>query len=263
MQARDEQAPSTKPTESTLGASSRPESLHYRNMPSWTEEDWRMLMGDAWYALLAPELKKDYMQRLLRFVAHDACSHRIFPPEPLLFRALKETPPSAVKVLILGQDPYHGLGQACGIAFSVPDGVKLPPSLVNIYKELAGDGFPQYTYISKQSGDLTKWVRQGVMLLNTSLTVRENTASSHSKQGWEVFTDECIRRVNDSQAPVAFVLWGAHAQSKKKLITNPIHKVFESVHPSPLSAHRGFFGSRVFSRVNRFLVQAGREPIQW
>ena len=176
-----------------------------------------------------------------------------------IFNALKYTPYSSVKAVILGQDPYHEPGQAHGLAFSVKEGTRLPPSLQNIYKELKTDlGIPPVS-----CGELTGWAKQGVLLMNTALTVRRAQANSHKGKGWEIFTDEVIKKLNEREEPIAFILWGANARSKKQLITNPIHGIFESAHPSPLSAYNGFFGSRVFSRVNFFLMENGVPPINW
>lgn len=212
-----------------------------------------------WNPLLRTEFDKDYWKQLQRFVADERSRAEVFPPASETFAALHLTPFAAVKVLILGQDPYHGPGQAHGLCFSVRDGVAPPPSLQNIYKELHDDlGCPAPT-----SGDLTAWAVQGVLLLNAVLTVRARSAGSHANKGWETFTDEVIRTVSAKPERVVFILWGAYARRKKALIDRTRHVVIESAHPSPLSAHNGFFGSRPFSTANRALVEAGREPIRW
>jgi len=183
----------------------------------------------------------------------------IYPPKDLIFNALKLTPYSDVKVVIVGQDPYHGKGEAHGLSFSVQDGVKLPPSLKNIYKELESD----LKIKPSLSGDLTKWAKQGVLLLNATLTVKKDSPASHSKIGWEPFTDYIIRKLNSKKEPIVFILWGNFARSKKKYITNSKHLIIESVHPSPFSASNGFFGSRPFSKTNNFLKENKIEPIDW
>jgi uracil-DNA glycosylase len=212
-----------------------------------------------WNPILREELAKPYWQELQRFVAEERASGTVFPPEDEVFAALHLTPYADVKVLILGQDPYHGPGQAHGLCFSVRDGVAPPPSLVNVFKELQADlGFPPPNH-----GCLDHWARQGVLLLNATLTVRARAAASHQGKGWETFTDAVIRAVNDKPERVVFILWGASARRKKALVDRRRHTVIESAHPSPLSAHNGFFGSRPFSRANEALVAAGREPVDW
>ncbi len=216
-------------------------------------------IGNDWDTVIGGEFQKEYYLKLREFLKAEYSSCTVFPNMHDIFNALKLTPYSAVKAVILGQDPYHEPGQAHGLSFSVREGTALPPSLVNIYKELENDvGIPP-----SRKGDLTSWAKQGVLLLNTSLTVRRGQANSHKGRGWEIFTDEIIRKLNQRETPIAFILWGANARSKKQLITNPIHGIFESAHPSPLSAYNGFFGSRVFSRVNRFLVENEIPPIDW
>ena len=212
-----------------------------------------------WNPLLRDELAKPYYTQLKEFVRGERERHRVFPPEPEVFTALHETPHAATKVVILGQDPYHGAGQAHGLCFSVRHGVRPPPSLQNIFKELRDDlgtAVPAH-------GNLTAWARRGVLLLNTTLTVREGQAGSHQGKGWETFTDRIISIVNDKPDPVVFVLWGSHARRKKSLLTNARHSVIESAHPSPLSAHNGFLGSRPFSRINEALEQSGSTAIDW
>ena len=197
--------------------------------------------------------------QLLEFVAAERAEYTVYPEHDQVFRALHLTPYAETKVFILGQDPYHGPGQANGLAFSVSDGVKVPPSLQNIHKELESDlGVPRPSH-----GQLEPWARQGVLLLNATLTVRARTAASHQKQGWETFTDQVISAVNNKTDRVVFILWGSTARKKKALIDRSRHVVIESPHPSPLSAHRGFFGSRPFSAANKALVAAGREPVDW
>ena len=183
----------------------------------------------------------------------------MFPPQNEVFNALHETPFASVRVVILGQDPYHGAGQAHGLCFSVRRGVAVPPSLRNIHAELRSDlGIDPPSH-----GDLSAWARRGVLLLNTTLTVREGQAGSHQGRGWETFTDRVIETVNERNERTVFVLWGGHARKKKALVTNPVHAVIESAHPSPLSAHNGFLGSRPFSRANAALVEAGLAPVDW
>ena len=216
-------------------------------------------IGNDWDAVIGGEFEKEYYLKLREFLKAEYSSRKIFPSMYDIFNALKLTPYSAVKAVILGQDPYHEPGQAHGLSFSVRDGTALPPSLKNIYKELESDvGIP-----AAQTGDLTPWAKQGVLLMNAVLTVRQGQASSHKGMGWEIFTDEVIKKLNEREEPIAFILWGAFARSKKAFITNPVHGIFESAHPSPLSAFNGFFGSKVFSRVNRFLVENEIPPIDW
>lgn len=216
------------------------------------------LIPPPWKPGLAEHCKSETHRRLAEFIEEERASTDIFPPAEDVFTALQLTPPERVRVLILGQDPYHNHGQAHGLSFSVPEGTKLPPSLRNILKERESDlGMPPATV-----GDLTNWARQGVLLLNTVLTVRAHEANSHQKRGWEAFTDEVISIVNQ-QENVAFVLWGKPAQKKAKLVDADRHLLIESAHPSPLSARRGFIGSRPFSRINEYLVSQGQSPIDW
>jgi uracil-DNA glycosylase len=196
---------------------------------------------------------------LQTFLAADRSAHEVFPPAEQVFAAFQRTPPTQVKVVILGQDPYHGPGQAHGLCFSVPAGVALPPSLRNIFKELQADqGTP-----APRQGCLFSWADQGVLLLNATLTVRSGDAGSHQGQGWEQFTDQVIVSVNSFADPVVFILWGAAARKKRAMIDQQRHHVIESAHPSPLSAYRGFFGSAPFSQANAVLIAAGRSPIAW
>jgi uracil-DNA glycosylase len=212
-----------------------------------------------WNPLLRHEFAKPYWADLQTFVAEERARHQVFPPPEEVFAALHQTPYASVKVLILGQDPYHGPGQAHGLCFSVRPGVAVPPSLRNIHAELASDlGIEPPNH-----GCLDAWTRQGVLLLNTSLTVRAHQAASHQRKGWETFTDEVIRAVDAKDERVVFILWGAAARKKKALIDLHRHAVIESAHPSPLSAHNGFFGSRPFSRANAALEAAGRDPVDW
>ena len=212
-----------------------------------------------WNPLLNAELAKPYWAELNRFVADERGRHAVFPPPADVFAALHLTPFAEVKALILGQDPYHGPGQAHGLCFSVRPGVPLPPSLRNIFTELEAD----LGIAPPSHGCLDHWAQQGVLLLNTTLTVRAHQAASHQGRGWEQFTDEVMRAVNAKPARVVFILWGAAARKKRTLIDTSRHVIIESAHPSPLSAHNGFFGSRPFSRTNDALVAAGRTPIDW
>ncbi len=212
-----------------------------------------------WNPLLRGEFAKAYWHDLQHFVATERLTQDVFPPTEQVFAALHLTPYSSVKAVILGQDPYHGPGQAHGLCFSVASGVSRPPSLVNVCKELESDlGIDTGT-----SGSLQAWAKQGVLLLNTTLTVRRGAAASHQGHGWETFTDEVLRVVNAKPETVVFILWGSAARSKKRLIDTSRHVVIESAHPSPLSAHRGFLGSKPFSAANHALVAAGRDPIDW
>ncbi|VEJ34771.1 Uracil-DNA glycosylase [Aedoeadaptatus ivorii] len=217
-----------------------------------------MIFGNDWDIYLKDEMEKPYYRDLRRLLAEEYRNFTVYPPAKDVFRAMKLTPFADTKVVLLGQDPYHGPGQAQGLSFSVDRNMPLPPSLKNIYKELEDD-----TGICRKEGDLTDWAKQGVLLLNTTLTVRHKQPMSHAKIGWELFTDRVIRLVGEKEDPVVFLLWGGHARSKKKLIERKNHLVIESPHPSPLSAYRGFFGSRCFSRTNDFLTAEGEEPIDW
>ena len=213
----------------------------------------------TWNEILAEEMQKDYYQELQAFVQKRRAEVRVFPEEKNVFNTLELTPFESVKVVILGQDPYHGFGQAHGLSFSVQKGIPFPPSLRNIYKELQediGGDFPT-------EGDLSHWAKQGVLLLNTVLTVEEGNANSHKGKGWERLTNRLIESLNELKHPVIFILWGKPAQDKEKLIINPNHVILKAPHPSPLSAYRGFFGSKPFSRVNDILIQQGQTPIRW
>ncbi len=213
----------------------------------------------TWQPVLQEELQQPYIAELEQFVEQQRGAHTVFPPPEEVFTALELTPYEDVRVFLLGQDPYHGPGQAHGLCFSVKPGVKPPPSLANIYKEMATDigaTIPGHGY-------LTHWASQGVLMLNAVLTVRQAAANSHKGKGWEKFTDAIIRKVNEKQEPVVFLLWGGYARKKVKLIDANRHIVIESAHPSPLSARNGFFGSKPFSKVNQALSQAGHKPIDW
>ncbi len=216
-------------------------------------------ISNDWLIPLKPEFSKPYYKKLYQKVNEEYAHYQIFPPADDIFNAFALTPLEKVKVVILGQDPYHGDGQAHGLCFSVKPDVEIPPSLVNIYKELQADCG---CYIPN-NGYLTKWAEQGVLLLNTVLTVRAHQANSHRGIGWEEFTNAAIRILNEQDRPMVFVLWGRPAQMKKSMLSNPKHLILEAPHPSPLSAYRGFFGSRPFSRANQYLEQNGLKPIDW
>lgn len=213
---------------------------------------------NSWDEVLSDEFKSEYYLKLREFLKKEYFSRTIYPPMNDIFNALKLTPYEKVKVVILGQDPYHEKGQAEGLCFSVPKGVKTPPSLVNIFKEIKDD-----LNIDNLSPELSCWAKQGVLLLNTSLTVREGQANSHSGKGWEILTDAIIKKLNDRKQPIVFLLWGANARSKAAFITNKNHLVLSAAHPSPLSAYNGFFGCKHFSKTNEFLIKNGIEPIDW
>lgn len=217
-----------------------------------------MIQND-WLEPLKPEFRKPYYAELFRFVQNEYATRKIFPPADDIFNAFHLTPLHEVKVVILGQDPYHNDGQAHGLCFSVKPDVDIPPSLVNIYQELHDD---LGCYIPN-NGCLTKWAEQGVLLLNTVLTVRAHQANSHRGVGWEEFTDAAIRILNEQARPIVFILWGSPAQKKAQMLHNPKHLILKAPHPSPLSAYRGFFGSRPFSQTNDFLIKNGLTPIDW
>ena len=217
------------------------------------------MIDNDWLPELGAEFRKPYYKKLYEFVKQEYNTTQVFPPSDDIFNAFHLTPLSEVKVVIIGQDPYHEPGQAHGLCFSVKPGVDIPPSLVNIYKELQDD---LGCYIPN-NGYLVKWAKQGVLMLNTVLTVRAHRANSHHGQGWEEFTDAAIRALNKQNRPIVFILWGRPAQMKKSMLDNPNHLILEAPHPSPLSAYRGFFGSRPFSRTNQFLKEHGAEPIDW
>lgn len=217
------------------------------------------ILKNDWQNLLEDEFKKDYYLKLRQFLINEYKSKTIYPNMYDIFNALHYTAYKDVKVVILGQDPYHGPNQAHGLSFSVKPGVPAPPSLINIYKELNSD---LGCYIPN-NGHLKKWTDQGIMLLNTVLTVRAGQANSHKSMGWEQFTDKIISLLNYREDPIVFILWGSNAQSKLNIINNPNHYIIKSVHPSPLSAHKGFFGSKPFSKANNFLTSTGKEAIDW
>ncbi|MBQ9084411.1 MAG: uracil-DNA glycosylase [Clostridia bacterium] len=216
-------------------------------------------IGNDWDKLLAEEFGKEYYLKLREFLKTEYFSKRIYPPMEDIFNALRYTSYENTRVVILGQDPYHGAGQAHGLCFSVKAGVAFPPSLKNIFKELENDlGVP-----APPTGELNGWAKQGVLLLNTTLTVREGQPQSHKGQGWEILTDRIIDLLNKKESPVVFLLWGGNARAKKALINNPRHLVLECAHPSPLSAYSGFFGCRHFSKANQFLASNGANVIDW
>ena len=215
------------------------------------EESWKKELHDEW--------SKDYFVRLTNFVRNEYATKQIFPPGRQIFAAFNATPFNEVKVVILGQDPYHDVGQANGLCFSVNDGIQFPPSLRNIFQEIHNDiGSP-----IPQSGDLTRWAKQGVLLLNATLTVEAHKAASHQRQGWEQFTDEVISHLSNHRQNLVFILWGSYAISKRSLIDPDKHLILTSVHPSPLSAYRGFFGNKHFSKANNYLIEHGKTPITW
>lgn len=216
------------------------------------------LIGNDWDTILEKEFEKDYYKNLRIFLNNEYSSQTIFPPAKDIYNALRITPYNEVKVLILGQDPYHEENQAHGLAFSVNKGIQIPPSLLNIYKELNSD---LNTYIP-DNGYLIKWAKQGVLLLNTVLTVEAHKANSHKGKGWETLTDAIISSLNNKEDMV-YILWGRNARNKTKLITNPNHLILESAHPSPLSAYNGFFGSKPFSKTNEYLIKNNLSPIDW
>ena len=217
------------------------------------------MLGNDWDLVLKDEINKDYFKKLITFVKSEYDKKTIYPKKAEIFKAFRNTSYKDTKVVILGQDPYHGENQAEGLSFSVKVGVSKPPSLQNIFKELHDDlgcSIPEY-------GSLVKWSEEGVLLLNTVLTVEKDKAASHKDIGWETFTDSVIKKLNEKNTPVVFILWGNFARSKKKLITNNIHFIIESPHPSPFSAYTGFFGSKPFSKTNNFLISKGLKPINW
>lgn len=214
---------------------------------------------ESWKEVLSPEFKKDYFIRLTDFVRQEYQTTTVYPPGKLIFNAFNLCPYPKVKVVIIGQDPYHGPGQAHGLCFSVNDGVPFPPSLQNIFKEIQGDlGSP-----IPETGNLTRWAEQGVLMLNATLTVRAHQAGSHQRRGWEEFTDAAIRALAENREHLVFILWGTYAQKKGAFISRDRHLVLTSVHPSPLSAYHGFFGNKHFSRANAYLEAHGETPIVW
>ena len=216
------------------------------------------MIGNNWDNVLKDIFESNYFKELMDKVNNEYETKTIYPKREDLFKALINTDYNDVKVVIVGQDPYHGEGEAMGLSFSVNDGIKLPPSLKNIYKELFND-----LGITRLSGDLTDWTKQGVLLLNSTLTVIKDTPASHSKIGWDLFTDEIIKKVNEKDTPVVFILWGNFAKTKRDLINNPKHLIIESPHPSPFSARTGFFDSKPFSKTNEFLKKNGIKEVDW
>ncbi|MBP1639237.1 MAG: ung [Bacteroidetes bacterium] len=214
---------------------------------------------EGWKHKLAPEFAKQYFETLTHFVKEEYSKGPIYPPAKLIFNAFDLCPFEKVKVVIIGQDPYHGPGQAHGLCFSVPDGIEFPPSLVNIFKEISDD----LHAVAPASGNLERWAQQGVLLLNATLTVKAHQAGSHQNKGWEQFTDAAIRVLNDEKEHLVFMLWGSYAQRKCEFIDRQRHLVLQSPHPSPLSAYRGFFGNGHFSKANAYLSENGLEPINW
>ncbi|MBN2610742.1 MAG: uracil-DNA glycosylase [Bacteroidales bacterium] len=213
----------------------------------------------SWKEILKDEFNSDYFALLKEFLVEEKSKSEVYPPGNLIFNAFNLTPFDKVRIVLLGQDPYHGRGQAHGLCFSVPDGVAPPPSLVNIFKELNSDlGIPVPV-----SGNLEKWARQGILLLNATLTVRANQAGSHQGKGWELFTDSVIKKVSDLKAGIIFILWGRYAQAKESLIDTKKHYILKAAHPSPFSAYNGFFGCRHFSKTNELLTRHAFEPIDW
>ena len=216
------------------------------------------MINKKWDVILKDEMNKDYFKKLGAFVKNEYKTKVVFPPYENVFDALRFTDYDEVKVIVLGQDPYHGEGEAHGLCFSVREGVRKPPSLLNILKELHAD-----LNIKRDTSDLTDWAKQGVLLLNSLMTVERDKPLSHKDKGWEIFTDAIIKSLNEREEPVIFLLWGSYARSKKEYITNPRHHIIESVHPSPLSANRGFFGSKPFSKINAILEKNNKEKINW
>ncbi len=217
------------------------------------------MIGNNWDNILNSVWKSEGFKKFYSIVEQEYNKKTIFPPKNYVFNALKLTPYENVKVVIMGQDPYHGVGEAHGLSFSVQDGIKLPPSLKNIYKELNDD----LGIEPSSSGDLTKWAKEGVLLLNAVLTVEKDKPASHKNLGWEYLTDYIIQVLNKREEPIVFILWGNFARDKKKYITNPAHLIIESAHPSPFSCNNGFFGSKPFSRANKFLEENNIKPIDW
>lgn len=216
-------------------------------------------IGNEWDELLKEEFTKEYYLKLREFLKKEYFSRRVYPDMYDIFNALRYTSYSDVKAVIIGQDPYHGTGQAHGLCFSVQKGVAVPPSLQNIYKEIYSDlGLPPASH-----GYLKKWADNGVLMMNAVLTVREGQADSHKGMGWELFTDRVIELLNEREKPMVFLLWGRNAKQKARLVTNPQHLILQAAHPSPLSAHNGFFGCRHFSKANEFLASRGIEPVDW
>ncbi len=213
----------------------------------------------SWKKILSEEFEKEYFKNLVEFVKTEYQTQTIYPPGKHIFNAFEHCAFDQLKVVIIGQDPYHGKGQANGLCFSVSDGIRKPPSLINIFKEIQDDlGTP-----IPESGNLERWAKQGILLLNATLTVRANQAGSHQKQGWETFTDAVIKNISDQKEGIVFILWGAHAQRKGAVIKADKHCILKSAHPSPFSAYNGFFGNKHFSKTNQYLKKKGKAPIEW
>ena len=217
------------------------------------------MIGNEWDNILKQEYQKEYFKKLEQFILNEYKTKIIYPKINEIYNAFRYTSFDDVKVVIIGQDPYHGENQAEGLCFSVKKGITKPPSLNNIFKELRDD----LGYSVPHNGSLVSWTNEGVLLLNAVLTVEKDKAASHKGRGWEIFTDEVIKKINNKSTPVVFILWGSYARSKKELITNDKHFIIESAHPSPLSAYNGFFGSKPFSKTNKFLISKGLKPINW
>lgn len=215
-------------------------------------------VNNNWDIILKDEYEKEYFKNLLNYINEEYNNKTVYPLKENIFKALEYTDYNDIKVVILGQDPYHGEGEAQGLSFSIPNDIRITPSLRNIFKELKND-----LNIERTNTDLSDWAKQGVLLLNAILTVCKDTPLSHKDKGWEIFTDEIIKKINEREEPVVFILWGNYARSKKKLITNKNHYVIESAHPSPLSASRGFFDSKPFSKTNNILISINKESIRW
>lgn len=215
-------------------------------------------VNNNWDIILKDEYEKEYFKNLLNYINEEYNNKTVYPLKENIFKALEYTDYNDIKVVILGQDPYHGEGEAQGLSFSIPNDIKITPSLRNIFKELKND-----LNIERTNTDLSDWAKQGILLLNAILTVCKDTPLSHKDKGWEIFTDEIIKKINEREEPVVFILWGNYARSKKKLITNKNHYIIESAHPSPLSASRGFFDSKPFSKTNNILISINKESIRW
>lgn len=215
-------------------------------------------VNNNWDIILKDEYEKEYFKNLLNYINEEYNNKTVYPLKENIFKALEYTDYNDIKVVILGQDPYHGEGEAQGLSFSIPNDIRITPSLRNIFKELKND-----LNIERTNTDLTDWAKQGILLLNAILTVCKDTPLSHKDKGWETFTDEIIKKINEREEPVVFILWGNYARSKKKLITNKNHYIIESAHPSPLSASRGFFDSKPFSKTNNILISINKESIRW
>ena len=219
----------------------------------------RVKIEESWHRELGSEFEKDYFKKLSAFVKEEYTNHQVFPPGSLIFNAFEKTPFDKVEVVLIGQDPYHGYGQAHGLAFSVQDGVAIPPSLRNIFKEIKDDVGKEIP----KTGNLERWAVQGVLLLNATLTVRANSPGSHQKKGWEEFTDAAIQKLSDHKKGLIFLLWGAFAQKKGAIIDASKHHILKAAHPSPFAADKGFFGCRHFSKTNQFLKEQGQHEIDW